>query len=327
MLTIRSLSLFAGLLVFSMHAATLARGQTPTPGPAGVADVEYRIGPEDSLSIVVWKNETLSRTVIVRPDGKISLPLVNDVLAAGRTAMELREDLTKKLSAFMPPPEVSVIVNEAKPRTFHISVLGEVQKPGRYDLKERTTVLEAIALAGGFKDFASSTKIVILREVGGSVRRIPFNYKRAATGEADNFDVMPNDIIMVAGVARGCPGEAHDRGLDGRAGARGYRASRRGAGSSGALRSDSLLHDRDRWLLPDPFRDPCRGFRQQHFPEYGPAVGLHYASDDGLPGRLQVRAVHHPGQLFVRHGSVRTQPLARQRRPEPAWKLRSSLSA
>ena len=193
-----SYHLLVGLLVCSILGMVLpARGQTPAPGPRGAVDEDYRIGPEDVLSIVVWKNETLSRQVTVRPDGKISLPLVNDVQAAGRTAMELREELTKKLSAFMPPPEVSVIVNEAKARNFHISILGEVEKPGRYDLKSRTTVLEAIALAGGFKDFASPTKIVILREVGGSVRRIPFNYKRAAAGEADNFDVMPNDIIMV----------------------------------------------------------------------------------------------------------------------------------
>lgn len=200
MMTPRCISVLAGLLLCSLLAAVLpASAQAPPPGPAGAGDEDYRIGPGDVLSIVVWKNDTLTRQVTVRPDGKISLPLVNDVQAAGRTAMEIRQDLTKKLTAFMPPPEVAVIVTEAKGGNFHISVLGEVDKPGRYDLSNRTTVLEAIALAGGFKDFASTNKIVILRQVGTRVRRIPFNYKRAvaAGGEAENLDVMPNDIIVV----------------------------------------------------------------------------------------------------------------------------------
>jgi polysaccharide export outer membrane protein len=192
--------LVLSLLLCSMSAcATSAPSQAPPAVFAAAVDEDYRIGPGDVLSIVVWKNDTLTREVTVRPDGKISLPLVNDVQAAGRTAMEVREDLTKKLSAFMPPPEVAVIVNQAKAANFHISVLGEVDKPGRYDLNSRTTVLEAIALAGGFKDFASTNKIVILRQVGTTVQRILFNYKRvvAAGGEAEDFDVMPNDIIVV----------------------------------------------------------------------------------------------------------------------------------
>ena len=189
---------FVAVFICSILAtAPLTWAQAPVTSAAAAADEDYRIGPEDSLTIVVWKNETLSRQVTVRPDGKISLPLVNDVRAAGRTAMELRDELTKKLSAFMPPPEVSVIVNEV--RSLHISVLGEIEKPGRYDLKSRMTVLEAIALAGGFKDFASRTKIVILRDVGGIKRRSPFNYKRvvASGGETDNFELLPNDIILV----------------------------------------------------------------------------------------------------------------------------------
>jgi polysaccharide export outer membrane protein len=198
MMTGRRLGLFVGLfLCGALAGVPPAAAQAPPPAPAGGVDEDYRIGPEDQLSIVVWKNETLTRQVTVRPDGKISLPLVNDVRAAGLTAMELREVLSKKLSAFMPPPEVSVIVNEV--RSSHISVLGEVEKPGRYDLRSRTTVLEAIALAGGFKDFASTNKIVILRSVGKVLRRIPFNYKRvAAAGDgADNFELLPNDVILV----------------------------------------------------------------------------------------------------------------------------------
>ena len=189
------------LLLAALLPPAVSEGQAPAvpaaPAPSVPGDEEYRIGPEDQLVIVVWKNETLSRTVTVRPDGKISLPLVNDVQAAGLTALQVRDDLIKRLSAFMPPPEVSVVVSEV--RSFKVSILGEVQKPGRYDLRSRTTVLDALALAGGFKDFASPTKIVVIRAIGNTTQRLPFNYKRvtAKGGETNNFELLPNDIILV----------------------------------------------------------------------------------------------------------------------------------
>ena len=157
----------------------------------------YKIGPEDVLNISVWKNEDLSRTVPVRPDGMISLPLLNDVQAAGLTAMQLRDVLTKKLTEYEPSPEVSVIVTEVN--SFRVSILGEVQRPARYDLRSPTTVLDAIALAGGFKDFAATDRIVILRPQGKTMKRMPFNYKKviAAGGEGENFFLQPGDIIMV----------------------------------------------------------------------------------------------------------------------------------
>src|SRR5213593_908847 len=107
---------------------------------------EYRIGPEDVLYVAVWKNEAMSREVPVRPDGMISLPLLNDVQAAGLTPMQLREVLMRRLAEYIPTPEVSVIVQEV--RSSKISILGEVVHPGRYDLKGRTTVLDLLALAG-----------------------------------------------------------------------------------------------------------------------------------------------------------------------------------
>jgi polysaccharide export outer membrane protein len=194
----RCSSVFVALLLGSILRPLEASPQAQSPGPSGLAaDADYRIGVEDALAITVWKNDALSRVVTVRPDGKVSLPLVNDVQAAGLTALQLRDDLSKRLAAFMPRPEVSVVVNEVK--SFKISVLGEVQKPGRYELRSRTTVLDALALAGGFKDFASVTKIVVLRAVGTATKRLPFNYKRviSAGGEADNFELLPNDIILV----------------------------------------------------------------------------------------------------------------------------------
>jgi polysaccharide export outer membrane protein len=160
----------------------------------GTAPEAYRIGPEDLLQVSVWKNEALTRTVPVRPDGKISLPLVNDVQAAGLTALELRELLTRKLAEYMPNPEVSVIVSDI--RSFKVSVIGEVIKPGRYELKSWTTVLDILAMAGGFTQFASRSKIVILHPEGATMKRIPFNYNRIA-GEQENFYLRNGDIVLV----------------------------------------------------------------------------------------------------------------------------------
>lgn len=170
---------------------------------------DYRIGPEDVLQITVWKNEALTRAVPVRPDGKISLPLLNDVQVAGLTALELREVLTRKLAEYMPSPEVSVIVSEV--RSFKVSVIGEVNRPARYELKSWATVLDALALAGGFTPFAARSRIVILRPEGNTVKRIPFNYNKLtasreslldrimnAGGEAqENFYLQNGDIVLV----------------------------------------------------------------------------------------------------------------------------------
>jgi polysaccharide export outer membrane protein len=157
---------------------------------------DYRIGAEDLLDISVWKNPELSRTVPVRPDGKVSLPLVNDVQAAGLTPTALREQLTRRLSEFIPAPEVAVIVREV--HSVKVAVVGSVKTPGRYELKSPATVLELIALAQGLTDFANRDRIVILRQVNGENKRIPFNYRKVAAGdEQANLVVQPGDIILV----------------------------------------------------------------------------------------------------------------------------------
>ena len=158
---------------------------------------EYRIGPEDMLQISVWKNDAMSRTVPVRPDGKISLPLLNDVQAAGLTPMQLRDVLIKRMVEYVPAPEVSIIVLEV--RSFKVSVIGEVPRPGRYELKSWTTVVDVLAMVGGFTQFASRSRIVVLRPEGKTMKRIPFNYKKviAAGGEAENIFLQPGDIILV----------------------------------------------------------------------------------------------------------------------------------
>jgi polysaccharide biosynthesis/export protein len=173
--------------------APVAASPEPDGGRATAPDV-YRIGPEDMLQISVWKNAELTRQVLVRPDGKISLPLVNEVQAAGLTPNELREVLTRKLAEYMPSPEVSIIVSDI--RSFKISVIGEVARPGRYELKGWITVLDALALAGGFTQFASRSRIVILQSDGKTMKRIPFNYNKVA-GEQENFYLRNGDIILV----------------------------------------------------------------------------------------------------------------------------------
>jgi polysaccharide export outer membrane protein len=175
---------------------TVARPVTaavPTPTELATA---YQIGPEDVLEISVWKNPELSRTVPVRPDGKVSLPLVNDIQAAGLTPIDLRDQVTSKLSEYIPAPEVSVIVREVHSRK--VTVAGAVKLPGRYELKSTMTVLEVIALAQGLTDFASRDRIVILRQNGQKTERIPFNYRKISdAAQQDNFLIRPGDIVFV----------------------------------------------------------------------------------------------------------------------------------
>ena len=203
-----TLRLLAASMLF-LAAISSASAQVPSPRGAvpearaaalansnALTAAEYQIGPEDVLDISVWKNPELSRTVPVRPDGKVSLPLLNDFQAAGLTPSDLREHLVARLSDFVPTPEVSVIVREVHSRK--VAVVGAVKTAGRYELKSPMTVLEAIALAQGFTDFAARDRIVVLRQSGGTTTRIPFNYRKIADGvEQENFFVRPGDIVVV----------------------------------------------------------------------------------------------------------------------------------
>jgi polysaccharide export outer membrane protein len=183
--------------------AEAAATETPATSTAPAAPARFvessdafRIGPEDVLDVQVWKNDELSRVVPVRPDGMISLPLVNDIRAAGLTALELRDAITQRLSEFVPSPEVSVIVREV--RSVKVAVLGAVRMPGHYEVKSAATVLEMIARAQGLNEFADRGRIVVLRQNGAATTRIPFNYRKVAEGsEQDNFYVRPGDIIVV----------------------------------------------------------------------------------------------------------------------------------
>ncbi len=139
----------------------------------------------------------MSRTVPVRPDGMISLPLLHDIKVAGLTARELRDLLVQKLGDYMPTPEVAVIVLEV--RSYKVSVIGEVQKPARYELKSWATVLDVLALAGGLNEYAARARIVVLRPDGTGMKRIPFNYNKviAGTDDHENFYLRQGDIVLV----------------------------------------------------------------------------------------------------------------------------------
>lgn len=161
----------------------------------------YRIGSEDVLDIVVWKNADLSKTVIVRPDGMISLPLIGDTQAAGLTPNQLRDSIVEKLKEYQQTVVVSVIVQGIN--SFRVFILGEVMRPGIYILKTRTTLVQAIALAGGFNQFASKNKIVIIREKSNEStpgEKISVNFDdivNAKSKSDKNVILRPGDTIFV----------------------------------------------------------------------------------------------------------------------------------
>jgi polysaccharide biosynthesis/export protein len=171
-------------------------GPTSMTGATAPISTDYVIGPGDVLQITVWKNDTLSRTLPVRPDGKISMPLLHDVQASGLTAMQLRDKIATALGEFMPNPEVAVSVSDV--RSMRVSILGEVSKPGVLELRGQTTILEAIAMAGGFKDFASPSKITVIRiDEGGKTKRIRFNYNKAIGSDEENLILRSGDVVVV----------------------------------------------------------------------------------------------------------------------------------
>jgi polysaccharide export outer membrane protein len=170
---------------------------TDLSAKAATDDPNYVIGPEDELIISVWREPDISRSVPVRPDGKISLALLNDVQATGRTPMQLGSDITEKLKNFISEPQVTVIVTRINSQ--RIFVIGEVPRTGSYTLLPNMTAVDAISSAGGFTPFAKRTKIYILRKENGKVNSIPFNYKDVVKNRRSEQDVVlkPGDRIVV----------------------------------------------------------------------------------------------------------------------------------
>jgi polysaccharide biosynthesis/export protein len=160
-------------------------------------DPNYIIGPEDELIVNVWREADLSRTVPVRPDGKISLPLLNDVQASGLTPMQLGSEITTRLKKFISEPQVTIIVSKVNSQRIYI--VGEVTHAGAYPLVPNMTVLEALSSAGGCTPFAKQTKIYILRQNNGQEVRRPFNFKEVLSGQRmeQNILLKAGDMIVV----------------------------------------------------------------------------------------------------------------------------------
>lgn len=189
----------AGVLIAGCQSSGRgAAGASGTAVPADAAGLdEYRIGPADVLQVTVWRNDALSREVPVRPDGKISLPLLNDVQAAGLTAVELRNEIARRLKDYVTAPDVTVSVKEIN--SLKVNVLGQVQKPGVIEVKRRVSVLEAIALAGGLTPFAAANRMVVLRKApDGRLVRIGIRYKDLVEGDdRQNILLQRDDTVMV----------------------------------------------------------------------------------------------------------------------------------
>jgi len=159
---------------------------------------EYRLGPGDKLRIEVYKDTQLSQSVQVRPDGKITLPLIGDLEASSHTPIELRDTITTSLKEYITNPTVTVIVVEAL--ASQVYVMGEVTHPGTMQLHGPTTILQALAMAGGFKEFANTKDVKVLRPRGGSnssMETIRFNYKDVINGDAKPFYLRSGDTVIV----------------------------------------------------------------------------------------------------------------------------------
>jgi len=178
-------------------AQSVASGSSVGP-TTSIRPDSYVIGAEDVLSIYVWKEPDMSKSVPVRPDGMISLPLIGEIKAAGYTPVQLQDVLAESMKKMISDPQVTVVVEKVSSLSFNI--VGEVARPGYFPLTRRMTVLDAIAMAGGFKDFAKTKKVYVLRTAAnGTQERLPFNYKEVIKGQnpQQNIELQPRDTIVV----------------------------------------------------------------------------------------------------------------------------------
>lgn len=172
-------------------------GEITTTAVASDVDPEYRLGAEDLLLISVWKDEQLTREVVVRPDGMFSFPLIGDIRAEDRTVDQIRIDLVQRLTKYIPNPNVSVAVT--KVASYKVYVVGRVNKPGEYVIGHYADVLQALTLAGGLTPFAAENDIKVMRRVRGEQHAIPFRYGDMRKGRAleQNIVLQRGDVVMV----------------------------------------------------------------------------------------------------------------------------------
>jgi polysaccharide biosynthesis/export protein len=193
------------LTISGLVAAGSALAQTPSeskppPVSSQVPDVDpssYRVGPEDLLEISVWREDALKKEALVRPDGGISYPLIGEVQAAGKTVLEIREEIAKRLERFIPDPAVSVAI--LKVGSQRVYVIGKVNKPGEYPLGRYVDVLQALSMAGGLTPFADSNEIRVMRREGGRQVVLPFEYSRVVRGQKleQNIQLRGGDVVVV----------------------------------------------------------------------------------------------------------------------------------
>jgi polysaccharide export outer membrane protein len=199
--SIRGLVIFilvCGIGFFNQSmAADKTEGSLPEIKKEIVTDPSYIIGPMDVLEIQVWKEPDFSRKVLVRPDGKITYPLIGDIHASGMNTMGLKALLTEKLENFLSKPEVTVIVLQSSSKNFYI--VGKINRPGNYPLNPDMTVLQAISVAGGLNEWADRDSIRIIRRSGGKEEILHFDYDEVISGKnlERNILLKPNDTIMV----------------------------------------------------------------------------------------------------------------------------------
>jgi polysaccharide export outer membrane protein len=193
----KRLALIILLAACSLPIWAQTNAAQPTPTRSATDDPTYVIGPEDMLNIAVWKEPDFSSTVPVRPDGKISMPLLGDVEASGKTPGQLADDLTVKLKKYIDDPRVTVVVTAINSKRVYI--LGEVNHPGTINMSPNMTVLQAISAAGGPTAYANTKKISILRTAQGKQTKFPFNYKEVIKGNdmQQNIQLMAGDTIVV----------------------------------------------------------------------------------------------------------------------------------
>jgi polysaccharide export outer membrane protein len=202
---LRSLASAAAIVLFAAvaHAQTPApAAPEPKPAPvtsavAGIDPLTYKVGPEDVLEVSVWKEEGLKKELLVRPDGGASYPLIGEVQAAGKTVLEIREEIGKRLEKFIPDPVVSVAI--LKVGSHRVYVIGKVQKPGDFPVGRYIDVLQALSMAGGLTPFADANAIRVMRREGDKQVIIPFEYNRVVRGDKldQNIQLRAGDVVVV----------------------------------------------------------------------------------------------------------------------------------
>lgn len=185
------------IYVIVMASASVFAEEKATPVTGNDTVAEYLIGPDDLLDISVWKEDTLQRKVVVRPDGKISFPLIGEIMAMSISAGDLQKEITQRLRKFIPDPVITVVVEKVSSNKIY--VIGEVKSSGQYQVGQYLDVVQALALAGGLTAYASENKIKILRRENGVETVIPFEYGKVKTGSdlKQNIILKRGDVVIV----------------------------------------------------------------------------------------------------------------------------------